>query len=130
MKQLMNSEVALLNIDDESDERAFSYEMNRKRTRTKLLKGAKRSKHLEVEVKSSCVNLRFNDGSYYEVILPLLKEWHSKVNSLIKINDQDIHIIEIEKGFEKSKKHVDTKLVIVLDEWKKNCPLLKLHLEY
>ena len=58
--------------------REFNYVVNEKRTKAKLLKGAKRRNNLEVEVKSGCVNLRFNDGSYFEVILPLLREFHKR----------------------------------------------------
>ena len=87
--------------------------MNKKKANSKLLKGAQRTKNLEVEVKSGCVNLRFDDGSYYEVILPLIKDWHSKVNETISVNEQEVQIAEIKTGFESTLKHVDTKLVVM-----------------
>ena len=40
--------------------RTFSYDLNEKKARVKLLKGAKRAKNLDVEIKSTCVNMRFS----------------------------------------------------------------------
>ena len=116
MKQLENSEPSIIALNGETDNRAFEYAINRKRTKSKLLKGAKRTRNLEVEVKSGCVNLRFNDGSYYEVIMPLLTEWQTKVNQIVHINEYKLHIIEIEKGIETTKKHVDTKVVVMSND--------------
>ena len=79
MKKLTNSVSSLVNLAVDKEERTFEYVMNKKRANTKLLKAAKRIKNLEVEVKSNCVNLRFNDGSYYEVVLPLIKEWQDNI---------------------------------------------------
>ena len=115
MKPVHNSEVSLLNINEVNDtnaERVFDYDINKKKTKAKLLKGATR-KNLEVEVKSSCVNLRFNDGAYYEVIMPLLNEWNDRVNSVVKVKGHDVLIVGVEKGLEKTKRHVDTKLTIM-----------------
>ena len=67
MKQVCNSEASLLEMHREIDEkegRTFGYALNQKRAKAKLLKGAKRTKNLDVELKSGCVNLRFSDGSY------------------------------------------------------------------
>ena len=116
MKKILNSEISLLHLntikETTNDERAFEYDINKKRTKAKLLKGAKRTKNLEVEVKSGCLNLRFNDGSFHEVIMPLLNDWHEKVNSIIRIKDHDVLIVDIEKGLDKSEKHIDTKVTI------------------
>ena len=109
----MNSEYAILELDNEKDNRAFEYVINKKRTEAKLLKGAKRQKNLEVEIKSGCVNLRFNDGSYHEVILPLLKAWQDKIGTNDMIVDQHVRIISIEKGYDNSKKHIDTKVIVM-----------------
>ena len=74
MKAIENSTVSI--ITSNSDEgRSFDYTLNKKKAKAKLLKGAKRATNLDVEVKSGCVNLRFSYGSYYEVVLPLLKSW-------------------------------------------------------
>ena len=48
-----------------------------KKAKAKLPKGAKR-KNLNVEVRPGCVNLRFNDGAYFQIVLPLLREWKQK----------------------------------------------------
>ena len=42
--------------------RAHGYVLNNKRTKAKLLKGAKRSNNLDIERKDGCVNLLFDDG--------------------------------------------------------------------
>ena len=92
--------------------RAFSYNLNEKRAKGKLLKGAMRLDHLNVEVKSGCVNLRFSDGSYFEVVLPVLREWHGNVGKSLKLNDIDIKIDEADPGIDKSDRHIDTKLEV------------------
>ena len=61
------------------------------------MKGAKRSKNLEVEVKTSC---------YYEVIMSLLKDCHANVNGIVHVNGHDILIVGIEKGIENTEKPV------------------------
>ena len=43
--------------------RVHDYVLNNKRTKTKLLKGAKRTNNLVIERKNGCVNLLFDDGS-------------------------------------------------------------------
>ena len=47
---------------------------------------------------------------------PHLKEWHDNPQSFVKNNEYEIQIVEIEKGFDKAKKHVDTKLVMISSE--------------
>ena len=74
---LCDSQQSLIQINNDdttSNSRMFKYNMNKKRAKAKLLKGAKRTSNLSVEVKSGCVNLRFDDGSYFEVILPMVRE--------------------------------------------------------
>ena len=93
--------------------RAFGYALNAKRAKTKLLKGAKREKHLDVEIKSGCANMRFSDGAYSEVVLPLLSVWHSIGTKVFKLNDIEVNIIESDPGIDINDKHMDTKLVII-----------------
>ena len=78
-----------------------------------MLKGAKRENNLEVEVKPGCVNLRFCNGSFFEIVLPLIKCWSKKVGEFMQINGTDIHILEVDAGLEKTDSHVDTKLVVI-----------------
>ena len=96
--------------------RAFNYELNEKKAKMKLLKGAKREKHLDVEIKSTCVNMRFSDGSYHEVVLPFLREWHKQVDKPFKMMDFDIKIVESDAGVDNSEKHMDTKIVVFVND--------------
>ena len=68
--------------------RNFDYDLNEKKAKAKLLKGARRAKHLNIEIKSGCVNMRFSDGAYFEVVLPLLRNWHKMEKESVKINDE------------------------------------------
>ena len=114
MKQLYNSDVAIVHINENTnDGRTFNYVMNEKRTKNKLIKGAKRTKNLEVEFKTTCANLRFSDGAYYEIMLPLLNSWSEKVNETVLINELEIKVIEFETGLDSSHKHVDSKVIIL-----------------
>ena len=66
-------------IQSRRNGRALPYVLNKKRANVKLLKGATRENNLDVEVKSGCVNLRFSDGAYFGVVLPLLRDWNRNV---------------------------------------------------
>ena len=116
MKQI-TSEVSNLSEYTEEhinkESRVFNYAINNKRAKAKLLKGAKRGKHLVVESKIGCVNLIFSDGSYLQTVLPLLRSWQSKQNQKFFINETEVEVVEIESGIDSNQKHVDTKLVIM-----------------
>ena len=114
MKQLSNSQPQIIQIheDNNHDGRVFEYSMNKRRANAKLLQGAK-AKNLDVEVKSGCVNLRFSDGSYFKLILPLIKAWQQKVDEIVQINENEIKIVEVEAGKEQTGSHFDTKLVVM-----------------
>ena len=116
MKLLTNSEssVTLFNNEEAVDNnlRMLDYKLNKKRTTAKLLRGAKRVKNLNVEVKSGCVNLRFSDGAYLEIVLPMLREWHIKVNEVIELGDKALKIVDFETRLYINDKHADTRLVI------------------
>ena len=119
MKKISNREVVIENIEkDVKDLRTFSYVLNDKKTKEKLLKGAKRMKNIEVETKDGCSTLLFSDGSYLKTVLPLLKSWQNNETVLIDLNH--VKIEEIEAGFDNSQKHMDTKIVIFVD----NCRLV------
>ena len=87
----------------------------KRKLRAKLLRGSKRTNHLDVEIKSGCVNMRFSDGAYFEVVLPLLRDWHGQVKKPFKLNDLDIVVDEADPGIDSSEKHMDTKLVIIVN---------------
>ena len=116
MKAVCNSEMSVIQMMDqevnEQKGRVFNYALNKKKAISKLLKGANRTKSLDVEIKDGCVNLRFCNGSFYEIVLPLLKVWSMKVNETVQINDIDVKISEVDAGLENSDHHVDTKLVV------------------
>ena len=97
---------------ENKDGREFGYVLNTKRTNAKLLKGAKRASNLEIERKSGCINFLFSDGSYHEVVLPMLRIWNKKVEEVIKVYDFEIKVVESNQGIDESKNHVDTKLVL------------------
>ena len=69
---------------------------------------------MDIETKITCVNMRFDDGSYHEVVLPILKIWQDRLDEEICINQSIIRITEVEEGIEKNVKHVDTQLVVIL----------------
>ena len=60
MKKLQNSETSIIHVDQPTSNdggRDFSYTLNKKKTKAKLLRGAKRTKNLDIEIKSGCANL-------------------------------------------------------------------------
>ena len=125
MKQIPNEASNVRELTEEhndKDIRVFDYAINNKRAKSKLLKGAKRGKHLVVESKTGCVNLIFSDGSYFQTVLPLLRLWHSQPNQKFLINETEVEVVEIDSGKDINQKHVDTKLVILAD-----CSRLVLH---
>ena len=86
MKELTTSNVAVINVNQETvnkNERVFPYALNMKRAKTKLLRGGKRTKNMDIEIKTACVNMRFDDGSYHEVVLPILKIWQERLDEEI-----------------------------------------------
>ena len=117
MKMLTKSESAVINVSDKEvvskNERTFPYSLNFKKAKSKLLKGAKRTKNMDIEIKTTCVNMRFNDGSYSTVVLPMLKFWQKKFHEEMTVNGSVIKIIDVEERMEKSEKHMDTKLVVM-----------------
>ena len=122
MKEVCNSQMSLVQVkrdalgtNDLNGGRAFNYTLNQKKAKAKLLKGAKKDKNLNVEVRDGCVNLRFDDGSYFELVLPLLQEWHMKCNETVKINDTEVKILEVDAGIENTGKTVDTKLAVLVN---------------
>ena len=115
MKQVCNSELSVVNVKRdiiEDEGRVFTYTLNKKRAKAKLLKGAKRTKNMDIEIRDGCVNMRFCNGSFYEIVLPLVKLWSKKVNETVYIDETEVDIAEVHAGLEKSDKHVDTKLIV------------------
>ena len=95
--------------------RKFNYNMNEKKANAKILKGAMRESHLNLEIKSTCVNMRFSDGSYHKIVLPLLREWSQLVHKTINIDGKEFKIIESNIGTDISENHIDTKFVLMFN---------------
>ena len=93
--------------------RIFQYDINEKRAKKKLLKGAKREENLDIEIKPTCVNMRFSDGAYQEVVMPLLREWSRNVGKSINLFGHEIEIVECNSGLDIKAKHIDTKIVVL-----------------
>ena len=119
MKILQSSDLSIVQLEQptqlDTGRRDFSYTINKRKTKAKLLRGAKRIQNLEVEVKSGCTNLRFCDGSFFEVVLPVLNEWRQKVHDVVIVQEKSMEILDLETGFENSEKHMDTKLVVMVE---------------
>ena len=96
--------------------RTFAYEMNENKAKTKLLKGARRAEHLDIELKSTCANLRFDDGAFQEIALPLIKQFHNQINTMFRFMGHDIRVTESDAGVDNLDKHIDTKLVLFVNE--------------
>ena len=62
--------------------------------------------------------MRFSDGAYHEIVLPLLKTWLQNCNKEFVINGSTLRIIEAEEGKDVSARHVDTKIVMMFDNEK------------
>ena len=72
MKYLKCSSSSLVTMEPEEldvGQRIFKYEISEKRAKANLLRGAKRSKHIETESKKGCINIRFSDGAYFDIVL-------------------------------------------------------------
>ena len=116
MKQLRNTDIFEYTEEFENKNgRVFNHVLNDKRAKAKLLKGAKRE-NLNVEVRPGCFNLRFNGGAYFQIVLPLLREWKQKCNETFIINDVKVKIVEVNAGTDNSMKHVDTKLTLMVND--------------
>ena len=96
-------------------QRVFNFELNEKKAKKKLLDGAMKPNHMDIEIKTTCVNMRFDDGSFTEVVLPLLRNWHSKVDETFEFMDCNIKVIESDAGEDNIKNHIDTKMVILFN---------------
>ena len=88
--------------------RKFGYDLNKKETKRKLLKGASKNPFLK-EAKSTCEILHFNDGSYFVCVLPLIEKWKvaQEAGEPVKFKDLVIHVTELRCGKEQGGMVVD-----------------------
>ena len=116
MKELTNSDKLVVNLNGGTpNKRSFGYSLNIKKAKASILKGVKRTKDIDVEIKSGCVNMRFSGGAYQETVLPLFKLWKQRVDQEIILCGAKIKVVSVEVGLESSAKHVDTKLVVMVN---------------
>ena len=116
MKELTNSDKLVVNLNGGTpNRRSFGYSLNIKKAKANILKGAKRTKDLDIEMKSGCINMRFSGGAYQETVLPLFKLWRQRVDEEVNLNGARIKVVSVEVGLESSAKHVDTKLVVMVN---------------
>ena len=89
--------------------RKFGYKMNQKATKMKLLTGAQKAP-FEKEIKSTCLVLNFNDGSYFHAVLQAIELWKAKHASqdTIKSDDFEIKVTEVKPGREMGGMCIDT----------------------
>ena len=113
--------------DSELDEhkgtsRNFSYKLNDKTAKRKLIQGAKRVP-FDVKHNSSSCNLIFNLGSWSTIVLPSIHYWNNlDPNRNCKVGDSYVSILEVKVGRDMGGKHVDTQVEFLVDNDK-----VKLH---
>ena len=56
--------------------------------------------------------MRFSNGSYFQLVLPLLRDWYQNLKSKIQLDGTEVEILELEAGIENQGQHMDTKLVV------------------
>ena len=102
-----------------SEERKLNFKLTDKKARTNLLKSAER-KHLEVELKQNCTNLRFSPGAFLLVGKKLIEECENnrKKETLVVYNNLSIKVDEFKTGRELNNRHFDTKVVFSVNEQK------------
>ena len=54
--------------------------------------------------------------SFFEVVLPTLREWHGQLRKPFKLGDVEVNVEESDAGIEDTEKHVDTKMVIIAND--------------
>ena len=104
--------------------RNFTYKLNEKTARNKLIRGAKRDS-FDIICKSNSCNLIYNLGSWSHVVLPSMVYWNeSKALKTCKLKDDLVlRISDIKMGTEVTGKHVDTQVTFIFndDEIKLHC---------
>ena len=96
--------------------RKFSYKLNEKTAKSKMIKGAKRLP-FEIEENSSSMNLIFNLGAWSEVVLPSLMYWNNaKENKTCRINENEVKILDVKVGKEINGSHIDTQVIFMMNK--------------
>ena len=116
-KKLMKwNQSQLDKVDLSNEERKLNFKLTDKKVRSNLLKSAER-RHLEVEHKQNCTNIRFSPGAYLFVGKKLIDECEEKQKqgSVFVYENLSIKVDEFKTGKELNNKHFDTKIVFAVD---------------
>ena len=103
-------------IDVQEDGIILKFKLTEKTAKANLLKSTNR-KHLEIDTKQTCKNMKFSPGAFLHCVVPVIKEWSScfQSNQPIKEENMTIMVEELEERREMSAKHVNTKLVLYVN---------------
>ena len=96
--------------------RNFQYRLTAKTAKSNLIKGALR-KHIEIEHKQGAINIDFSDGSWILAAFPEVLNW-DKGNRMFSYGDINIQVTEAKPGIERGNKHVDYKIVFLVNNQK------------
>ena len=99
--------------------RKFTFNLTEKTAKSNLLKSASRN-YFEIETKQKCKNLKFSAGAYLFVAKPFIKTCEMKFKSKQIFDEQNlcIQVREFEDGKDSNSKHMDTKIVLFVNEEK------------
>ena len=89
--------------------RKFNYKLNKKAVKSKLVNGANKAAFTK-EIKSNCIILNFNDGSYHFSVLSTIEDWKVTEVENEGLDCEDISVTDIIPGREQSGLCVDTLL--------------------
>ena len=128
MKQVTRSNQAIVTIEQHvansgeiRGNNTFTYKLNDKAAKSKLLKAASRPP-IDMEENSTSTNLIFSAGAWIHAVLPAIKYWSEVQDSkTCKIGDYTVQIGGIKESKEIKGKHINTQLVFFGDRDKVVC---------
>ena len=83
----------------------FGYELNAKKAKANLIKGAERDT-FTIDEKQKCSMLLFSAGAFLGAVNPIIFEWNNEVK--VKHDDLKIEIEEVLPSYVEKLKHVET----------------------
>ena len=111
------------NSEYHNDSLTFDYELNNKAAKVKLLNNSKRIP-LEIEKKSTSINLNFSVGAWLTAVLPAVRYWNEvKGEKTCKVGNSLIKVGGIKSGRDANGMHVVSKVVFYVDRNKVVCHL-------
>ena len=93
---------SILKAKNALSDRLFTYDLDEKATKAKLIKGAKRNP-FEIVEKKTCVVINNSDGTFQNVTKPTLDTWENchKLNKKFEYESHEVTVNSFEKGFDK-----------------------------